>query len=646
MPTAQQLCDPLSQARSELLAERTRAGHWEGRLASSALSTATAVSALALIDCNASASDQQERREKRHACLKAGLHWLRERQNPDGGFGDTDLSHSNIATSMLISAAVRLAGELDSCREMLSRCDAYIERQGGIAALRARYGKDKTFAVPILTNCALAGIVEWNEVSPLPFELAVFPQGFFRFLRLPVVSYAIPALVAIGQARFFHRKPRNPFTLAVRRAAVGKSLRVLQRMQPESGGFLEATPLTSFVAMSLASIGQADHAVVRRSEDFLFASMREDGAWPIDTNLATWNTTLSLNALLTNNYDCEAGQEEERCEDDSAYLSTELLDWVLSCQHCEVHPYTGAAPGGWAWTDLSGGVPDVDDTSGALLALAKWVTHPEQQNRLRAQDKSRISAAAAEGIRWLLDIQNRDGGWPTFCRGWGTMPFDRSATDLTAHVIRAMNAWRQLLPGGEDLNSRMSAASEAGFRFLAKHQAQDGFWTPLWFGNQDHPEEENPVYGTSRVLLAYADKSADTNRANEKPAVSGLGWLCKVQNLDGGWGGNGWESSFEGTALAVEAISRLAAANPASFETDDTARLALRSGVAWLIGAIRENRHRKPSPIGFYFAKLWYYEDLYPLIFTAAALSASSRVAGVFETEQTAAPLATASATS
>jgi squalene-hopene/tetraprenyl-beta-curcumene cyclase len=28
----------------------------------------------------------------------------------------------------------------------------------------------------------------------------------------------------------------------------------------------------------------------------------------------------------------------------------------------------------------------------------------------------------------------------------------------------------------------------------------------------------------------------------------------------------------------------------------------------------------KASPIGFYFAKLWYYERLYPLIFTVAAL--------------------------
>ena len=30
---------------------------------------------------------------------------------------------------------------------------------------------------------------------------------------------------------------------------------------------------------------------------FLVNSVRPDGSWPIDTNLATWNTTLAINAL-------------------------------------------------------------------------------------------------------------------------------------------------------------------------------------------------------------------------------------------------------------------------------------------------------------------------------------------------------------
>jgi squalene-hopene/tetraprenyl-beta-curcumene cyclase len=37
------------------------------------------------------------------------------------------------------------------------------------------------------------------------------------------------------------------------------------------------------------------------------------------------------------------------------------------------------------------------------------------------------------------------------------------------------------------------------------------------------------------------------------------------------------------------------------------------------------DRHREPSPIGLYFAKLWYYEKLYPLIFTVSALGQALR---------------------
>jgi squalene-hopene/tetraprenyl-beta-curcumene cyclase len=44
--------------------------------------------------------------------------------------------------------------------------------------------------------------------------------------------------------------------------------------------------------------------------------------------------------------------------------------------------------------------------------------------------------------------------------------------------------------------------------------------------------------------------------------------------------------------------------------------------VNWLMEAIESGAWREPSPIGFYFAKLWYFERLYPLIFTAGALNA------------------------
>ena len=638
MLTPERLTAAFGRARADLLAACEPSGHWVGQLSSSALSTATAISALSLIQRNTDAADAGTSN-----LIAGGVRWLVSQQNPDGGWGDTDRSLSNIATTMLSIAAMHLAGAAPDHAAVVERAEQYVARQGGVPALRRRYGRDKTFAAPILANCALAGQVSWAEVPPLPFELACLPTGMWKAVRMPVVSYAIPALVAIGQARYHHRPPRNPVAWLVRRLSLARSLRVIESQQPASGGYLEAVPLTSFVVMSLASIGQSQHAVAVRGARFLVDSVRADGSWPIDTNLATWNTTLAVNAL-------HAGGEDLR--------QLACWDWLLDCQHREVHAFTRAEPGGWAWTDLSGGVPDADDTAGALLALAAW-------SEVDPAARPRAHAAAQPGLGWLLNLQNRDGGWPTFCRGWGQLPFDRSGCDLTAHALRALHAWRRHLEpirelpgtvpilrsprskmglspsprrfsdrlladqdsqggvnvGGGDANvaRRIARAIDRGLRYLTAHQSAGGSWEPLWFGNQYDPAEQNLIYGTARVLLALGNlELLDTPAAKR-----GIAWLVAAQNGDGGWGAaprtadSPASSSVEETAVAVEALAACAAS-----EAETT---ALDRGLQWLLEAVETGRHRGTSPIGFYFAKLWYYESLYPLIFTVAALGQAVR---------------------
>jgi len=50
------------------------------------------------------------------------------------------------------------------------------------------------------------------------------------------------------------------------------------------------------------------------------------------------------------------------------------------------------------------------------------------------------------------------------------------------------------------------------------------------------------------------------------------------------------------------------------------------SGTDWLIRRVEDGTWTQPAPIGFYFAKLWYYERLYPMVFTVAALEAVARL--------------------
>ena len=579
-----------------LLSRRVPAGHWEGRLSSSALATATAVTALAIARrAGVDVADGSR-------LVADGVAWLVATRNEDGGWGDTPDSVSNISTTALVWAALGF-GTGAEVRAAEASAAAWITRAAGgseprhlAAALAARYGRDRTFSVPILTMCAICGRLgppgsAWKLIPQLPFELSVLPRRFFGALRLPVVSYALPALISMGLAR--HRAGARMTGLSpVRELAAPRALRVLETLQPSNGGFLEAVPLTSFVAMSLVAAREHRHPAATKGIAFLGASVRADGSWPIDTNLATWVTTLSVNAL---------GPRVAVVL--SAAERNSIRDWLLAQQWTIVHPYTGAAPGGWAWTDLPGGVPDADDTAGALLALA----HLDPDN-------DDVRRAATAGVRWLLDLQNRDGGIPTFCRGWGTLPFDRSSTDLTAHALRAWSAWSGALD--PDLGAQVADATGRAVRFLERSQRSDGMFVPLWFGNQHEAAEENPVFGTSRVLKGLAVVGGLPAARARAVAMRAEAGLLAAQNPDGGWGGStGIRSSVEETAVALAAIASMPGA------PDAAPAEACRRALGWLEVETSRFRRFQPLPLGLYFARLWYAEDLYPLIFTADGVS-------------------------
>ena len=121
------------------------------------------------------------------------------------------------------------------------------------------------------------------------------------------------------------------------------------------------------------------------------------------------------------------------------------------------------------------------------------------------------------------------------------------------------------------------------------------------------------------MLLALRD----LGKLEEESGRRGLDWLVANRCTDGGWGscasnnGAAEVSSVEETALALEALL-------ADYATPST-QPAIEQGVEWLTAAVGEGRHRESSPIGFYFAKLWYYERMYPLTFTVSALGRAVR---------------------
>jgi squalene-hopene/tetraprenyl-beta-curcumene cyclase len=608
-------CDAARDAVLRLLLEQRDPGTgvWTGELAPSALSTALASAALALAEGEAE-GDGRDR-----GLARSGRAWLTRRANADGGFGDTPDSPSNLSTTLIAAAALRALekGRGTAGSDTRRRAEAWAAARTGtleagrvVRALGDVYGADKTFAVPILAFLAMCGgdTAMWRQVPPLPFLLALLPQGLYRFFKLQVVSYALPALIAVGLCR--HVKAAETVGLpAWGRLFAGPLLRRLERLQPAHGGFLDAIPLTAFVCVALRHAGYGGCAVVQKSLAFLRASARPDGSWAIDSNLRTWVTSLAARGIVAGG---RAGREAVGV----AGLDR-IAAWLVKTQVKARHPFTGAEPGGWAWTDLPGGVPDADDTAGALVAL----------RRLKeAGSTVAVEASARSGIGWLLGLQNADGGLPTFCRGWGRLPFDRSCPDISAHALAALAAWHGA--GAQDGGAALDRAMERIRRYLGNVQNADGSWMPLWFGHQAAEGGRNPVVGTARVVdalrkveaLRKVDALRKMDAGNGGREIGGGGreagemlrrgeaWLLARQRADGGWG-MGSDATVEETALAVIALAGGGGACAG----------AARRGRDWLAERGVEGM-RRPAPIGLYFSLLWYHEKLYPLVWALEAL--------------------------
>ncbi len=588
--------DVYNQLVEELMRQRDPAtGVWTGRLSSSALATALAVTALE----DGDAGDRER--------TGAGVQWLVATINSDGGWGDTPQSPSNISTSLIVRAALSRHSQSPGVARALAASEQWMmARTGDLSlasvaeTLHSVYGSDKTFAVPILMYLALCSgaQADWRQVPALPFMLALLPGWCYRFFKLEVVSYALPALIAVGLCRHVRAAAacgRKPWA----KLFAARLLRKLEGLQPEHGGFLDAAPLTAFVVLALKNCGYAGHPVVERGAAFLRSSARQGGSWPIDSNLRIWLSSLSARALA----------EQLAAEPDQA---GQVAEWLIRQQQLNVHPYTGARPGGWAWTDLPGGVPDADDTAAALIAL------------FYLKDFTKIAPLTKTvrlGVSWLMDLQNRDGGMPTFCRGWGQLPFDKSCCDITAHALEALTLWAGYIPKCDYLvfddgfMARLHRSALKMLAFLERSQQSDGAWLPLWFGHQQSPGKFNSVIGTARVVsglrplldpAAAGDESLRSRVAALIDRAENL--LVHAQKAEGGWSA-GCDATVEESALVITALSR----------GSDASRAAACKGAAWLADTIA-GHEIKAVPVGLYFSVLWYDEELYPLIWSIAAL--------------------------
>jgi squalene-hopene/tetraprenyl-beta-curcumene cyclase len=362
--------------------------------------------------------------------------------------------------------------------------------------------------------------------------------------------------------KMYERIPIGP----LRRKALDECTRYVLSRQEESGDWAGIFPpmMNGVIALTLQGYS-LDSPQVRKGIEAIhrFAWEDEKGYRIQACNSPIWDTVLGTVGLV----DSKSEGTDPRLK--------KAMEWVLQHQllvdYGDWKVYRPNLPsGGWAFEYENSWYPDIDDTAAVILALLK-------------QDPARAdSEAVRRAVRWVLGMQNKDGGWAAFDvdndkQFLNEIPFsdmdslcDPSSPDVTGRVIEAFGL---LLEHSKTLESEILGACERALNYLRSSQELQGSWFGRWGVNY--------VYGTSNVLCGLARLKVS---AHDPMVVRALNWLKQVQNADDGWGESlasyadkRWMGRGESTASQTAwALMGLLSYLPAQDE-------AIARGVQWLI---------------------------------------------------------------
>jgi squalene-hopene/tetraprenyl-beta-curcumene cyclase len=471
---------------------------------------------------------------------------IERRQGPDGGWALYHGAPADLSTTIECYLALKMAGRPGGSPVMRRARDLVVAK-GGIEKAR------------VFTKIWLAMLGQWDwkgtpyllpELILLPGPLPLNIYSFSSWTRATVVpmtvilsqrptvplpegcgidelyvrgraaaDYSLPSPKGFGWERIFHatdrilhtteKLPWNP----LRRRALREVEEWIVSHQEADGSWGGIQPPWVYSLIALKQLGHpAGSGVIKKGMDgFEGFAIEESDTWRLQACVSPlWDTCLTINALL------DSGVSP------SHPAIVRASDWLIARQILRPGDWAvkvrGAEPGGWAFEFDNELYPDTDDAAEILLAIG----------RAGASDAKARDAAVERGMRWVLSMQSRNGGWGSFDKDNTSLlatklPFfdfgetiDPPSVDVTAHILEAIGALGYPV--------KMPAVERA-LKYIWSEQESDGPWFGRWGVNY--------LYGTGAVLPALSAVGFDMRDGRVQNAAD---WVESRQNPDGGWG--------------------------------------------------------------------------------------------------------------